>query len=217
MVCGPGQLISCCIRATALRRWKAACQHGPQPARALEALRSRVCWGEASKCEPASCCEPAAMSCWQIAEWLVGGYAPGRSVAASAHATRGALSSQHSRAAESRVGVLRPNHSSPGAAAVDSSSLTAEMTIVYYITHQGCEERSRQLEKLAMFATKSENASPRDTGVTRSRVPGAMRMCEGGHQDTQKGHVWQVNHSCILLQGAMDSLKRGSEGHAARL
>ena len=31
--------------------------------------------GEASRCEPASCCEPAALSCWQIAEWLVGGYA----------------------------------------------------------------------------------------------------------------------------------------------
>ena len=41
-------------------------------------------------------------------------------------------------------------------------------------------ERSRQLKKLALFATKSENANPRDTGVTRSRVPGAMRMCEGG-------------------------------------
>ena len=40
--------------------------------------------GEASRCEPASCCEPAALSCWQIAEWLVGGYAPGRSAAASA-------------------------------------------------------------------------------------------------------------------------------------
>ena len=135
--------------------------------------------GEASRCEPASCCKPAAMSNWQIAEWLVGGYAPGRSAAPSAHATRGALSGQHSRAAESRVGVLRPSHSSPRAAAVDSSSLTAKVTMVLHTT-PGCEERSRQLEKLALFATKSENASPRDTGVTRSRVPGAMRMCEGG-------------------------------------
>ena len=41
-------------------------------------VRSRLgaagfAWGEASRCEPASCCEPAALSCWQIAEWLVGG------------------------------------------------------------------------------------------------------------------------------------------------
>ena len=41
-------------------------------------LRSRLgaagfAGGEASRCEPASCCEPAALSCWQIAEWLVGG------------------------------------------------------------------------------------------------------------------------------------------------
>ena len=90
--------------------------------------------GEASRCEPASCCEPAALSCWQIAEWLVGGHGPGRSAAASAHATRGALSGQHSRAAESRVDVLRPSHSSPQAAAVDSSSLTAKVTVVLHHT-----------------------------------------------------------------------------------
>ena len=119
------------------------------------------------------------MSYWQIAEWLVGGYAPGRIAEALAHATGGALSGQHSRAAESRIGVLRPTHGSPRAAAVDSSSLTAKGHW-YYTTRQGSEERLRQLEKLALFATKSENASPRETGVTRSRVPGAMRMCEGG-------------------------------------
>ena len=90
--------------------------------------------GEASRCEPASCCEPAALSCWQIAEWLVGGHGPGRSAAASAHATSGALSGQHSRAAESRVDVLRPSHSSPRAAAVDSSSLTAKVTVVLHHT-----------------------------------------------------------------------------------
>ena len=139
MVCQPCQLISYCIRAAALRRREAACQHGPQPARALEDWRSRIgaagsAGGEAFRCEPASCCEPAALSCWQIAEWLVGGYAPGRSAAASAHATRGALSGQHSRAAESLVGVLRPSHSSPRAAAVDSSSLTAKVTMVLHHT-----------------------------------------------------------------------------------
>ena len=32
-------------RAAALRRREAVCQHGPQPARAREAWRSRVCWG----------------------------------------------------------------------------------------------------------------------------------------------------------------------------
>ena len=110
---------SCCTAASGggVSTWTAAssCARGlAQPG---------LLGGEASRCEPASCCELAALSCWQIAEWLVGGLGPGRSAAASAHATRGALSGQHSRAAESRVDVLRPSHSSPRAAAVDSEQL----------------------------------------------------------------------------------------------
>lgn len=52
--------------------------------------------------------------------------------AASALAKRGAaplLPGQHNQAAESRVGVLRSSHSSPRAAAVGSSSMTAEVTL----------------------------------------------------------------------------------------
>ena len=41
----PCQLVSCCVSAVALRHREAACHHGPQPACALEAWHSRVCWG----------------------------------------------------------------------------------------------------------------------------------------------------------------------------
>ena len=131
--------------------------------------------GEASRCEPASCCEPAALSCWQIAEWLVGGYAPGRSAAASAHATRGALSGQHSRAAESRVGVLRPSHSSPWAAAVDSSSLTAKVTMVLHHTRDAIKEVLLKKKK------EVESYVDRRTNVNEIRLPPSlMVVCEEG-------------------------------------
>ncbi len=42
LACQPCQLISCCISTVALRRRKAVCQHGPQPARAREAWHSRA-------------------------------------------------------------------------------------------------------------------------------------------------------------------------------
>ena len=142
---------SCCTAASGggVSTWTAA----SSCARGFSSCAAGFAGGEAFRCEPASCCEPAALSCWQIAEWLVGGYAPGRSAAASAHATRGALSGQHSRAAESRVGVLRPSHSSPRAAAVDSSSLTAKVTVVLHHT-PGVRGTVAPAQKASIFRQK---------------------------------------------------------------